>query len=534
MAAEEQKLSSPKIVLLLAATVMSVFLPSLDRTVISTAIPQITNEFDSLSDVGWYGSAYLLTFCACQLLYGKIYSFFPVKTTLLTSILIFETASALCGAAPSSTAFIVGRAIAGIGAAGITTGAMVSIVFIVPLEKRPIIQGLMGSVFGIATIIGPLVGGVFTSDVTWRWCFYLDLPIGAVATAVIIPFLHAADRDTMHLPLQTKLKQLDLPGTLFFVPGIVCLILALQWGGQTYAWSNGRIVALLTLSGVLLVAFAVVQAKLPATATLPPRILKQRTIISTAFSGVWLGAGNYIFVYFLPIWFQSIKGVSAQDSGIRLLALMLPVVVGSISGGFINGKIGYYNPLALLGSCIMTIGAGLLTTLHTDTSTGQWIGYQLLYGLGYGWSFQVPNLATQVVLPKKDIPTGLAFMVFSQLLGSTIFVSVGENVLSTQLLKRLSGVAGIDASLITTSGATGLLASVPASLREKVLVSYNEALRVVFLIGLVVCCLAVLGLAAMEWKSVKPKGGDAKPQGAARAEAGGEGGLKASEEGKVN
>ncbi|KAL9038867.1 MAG: hypothetical protein Q9214_005111 [Letrouitia sp. 1 TL-2023] len=506
----QQKLSNTKTILLLVSAFLSMFLVALDRTIISTAIPQITNDFNSLADVGWYGSAYLLTCCAFQLLFGKLYTLYSVRIVFLASILLFGVASAVCGAAPNSVAFIFGRAISGVGAAGIFAGTIVCIVYSVPLQKRPQIQGLFGALFGLASILGPLIGGAFTSNVTWRWCFYINLPLGGVAMVVIAFCLQVPDRDTIKQPWAKKLSQLDALGTSLLVPGVVCLLLALQWGGQTYAWSNGRIIALLTLMGVLLIAFVPVQIFLPTTATLPPRLFKQRSVVAGFWQTICVGSGNYIFVYFLPVWFQSIKGVSAVQSGIRLLPLMLSIVVGSIAGGVTTPKFGYYTPFAILGSCIMSVGAGLLTTLQVNTGEGKWIGYQVVYGIGLGLCFQVPNLAAQTVLPKNDVPIGLALMLFGQLLGAAVFVAVGENVLGNQLVKKLSGTPGFDSNLVTSSGATSIIDSLPADQRDTVLVAYNEALRKVFQVGLIISCLTVLGAVSLEWKSIlkKPEGND--------------------------
>ncbi|CAM1509629.1 Fc.00g033680.m01.CDS01 [Cosmosporella sp. VM-42] len=529
-----QEQPTTRVVLLLISVMTSMFLVGLDRTIISTvrshfgeqnshfdefvpplpgnlltepgqAIPQITDEFNSLSDVGWYGSAYTLASCSFQLLLGKIYTFYPVKVVLLACVLLFELGSAVCGAAPSSAAFIVGRAIAGIGAAGIFSGCIVTVVYAVPLHKRPQIQGLFGALFGLASIVAPLIGGAFTSNVTWRWCFYINLPFGSVAMAVITFCLRVPDRDTTKLPWIKKLLQLDALGTGALIPCVVCLLMALQWGGQTYAWSNGRIVALLTVAGVLGVAFVAIQGFLPKTATIPPRIVKQRSIMAASWSTICVGASQYIYVYYLPIWFQSITGVSAVESGIRLLPLMLSMVAASIFGGFMTQKIGYYTPFAITGSCIMSVGSGFLTALQVDTGEGKWIGYQILYGFGMGMCFQSPNLAAQTVLPAIDVPIGISLMFFSQLLGASVFISVGENVLGNQLLQRLSNISGINPSLVTSSGATSLLSSLPASQRPTVLTAYNESLREVFQIGLALSCLTILGTAALEWKSILKK-----------------------------
>ncbi|KAI1102406.1 putative MFS aflatoxin efflux pump [Jackrogersella minutella] len=516
---DEEDLEYPtgiRLALVLLSVFVSMFLVALDRLIISTAIPAITDEFHSLPDVGWYGSAYLLTTCAFQLLFGKVYTFFPIRTTFLATIFLFEAGSAICGAAPNSVAFILGRAIQGVGSAGIFGGSIITIVYSVPLHKRPLYLGFFGAVFGLASVIGPLVGGAFTSNVTWRWCFYINLPFGGIAMLVIAFLLHVPDRKATEIPTRAKLAQLDAIGTILLIPGVVCLLLALQWGGLTYPWSNGRIIALLTLGVALFLGFTLVQVLMPKTATIPPRIFNQRSILAGNWATICIGAHMMVFVYFLPIWFQAIKGATAVDSGIRLLPITLSMVVASITNGIFVSKIGYYTPSMLFGTCLMTVGAGLLTTLQLDTVTGQWIGYQILYGFGMGLCFQAPNLAAQTVLPTRDVPIGTSLVFFSQLLSGAIFLSVGQNVLDNQLLSRLTGLPGFEPSMIEDNGATTLSSSLPPELIGTVLIAYNESLRQVFRLGLCLSCLTILGSVSMEWRSVKEK----KPKNVADPEPG--------------
>lgn len=221
-----------------------------------------------------------------------------------------------------------------------------------------------------------------------------------------------------------------------------------------------------------------------------------------------MSPADRVLAYFLPIWFQSITGVSPVQSGIRMLPTMLAMVLASIINGFAVQKLGYYTPSAIVGSCISSVGAGLLTTLHVDTPMGSWIGYQILYGFGLGLCFQAPNLAAQTVLPVRDVPIGTSLMFFLQLLGAAVFIPVGQYVLLSRLRSRLAGVRGLDPDVVGSSGATSLAGSVPGHLRETVLVAYNAALRDVFRLGLVLTCLIVLGIAGLEFKSVK-KGGNA-------------------------
>ncbi|KAH7153625.1 major facilitator superfamily domain-containing protein [Dactylonectria macrodidyma] len=494
--------SGLKLAFTIGSVFVSMFLVSLDRMIIATATPQITDEFHSVTDIGWYGSAFLLTTCAFQLLFGKIYSFYSIKYTFLASVFLFEAGSALCGAAPSSVVFIVGRAIAGLGSAGILSGVMVVIVHCVPLHKRPLYQGMFGAVFGVSSILGPLLGGVFTTKLTWRWCFYINLPFGAVAMVVIFFLLSLPHPVTAKLSTMQRLAQLDMIGTALIVPGTICLLLALQWGGSTYSWSDGRIEALLVLAGLLLLGFVMVQVLLPKTATVPPRIFKQRSIISGFFSTTCVGSQMVLFVYFLPVWFQAIQGISAVDSGIRTLPLVLSMVIASISTGVLVHRIGYYTPFIIVGVCFMSVGAGLLNTLQMDTSTPKLVGYQILYGWGMGCVAQVPNIAAQTVLPKPDVAIGGSLMFFSQTLGGAIFVSVGQNVLTNQLIQRLSSIPGFDREMILKSGATSLT-DIPESIKNTVLSAYNESLRQVFMIGLILVCLTMIGALTMEWRSTK-------------------------------
>ncbi|KAK7428260.1 hypothetical protein QQZ08_005157 [Neonectria magnoliae] len=209
-----------------------------------------------------------------------------------------------------------------------------------------------------------------------------------------------------------------------------------------------------------------------------------------------------IIIYYLPIWFQAIQGVSAIDSGMRILPVIISMVVASIFTGVLVRRIGYYTPFLIVGVCSMSVGAGLLNTLEIETPKAKWIGYQIIYGWGLGSSSQVPNLAAQTVLPKRDIPIGTSLMFFSQLLGGAVFVSVGQNVLNNQLLQRLSAVPGFTPKSIQISGVTSLV-NLPVSIKSTVLVAYNESLRQVFQVGMILACVTMLGALAMEWRSVK-------------------------------
>ncbi|MCJ1415380.1 hypothetical protein MMC32_001712 [Xylographa parallela] len=504
-ASEQTYPPTREVLVIMGGLFLVLFLVALDRLIIGVAIPRITDEFDSLGDVGWYGSSYLLTSCAFTLLLGKIYTFANPKWVYLGSLVVFEVGSAICGAAPTSTAFILGRAIAGLGNAGLFQGVVIIIVYIVPLHKRPQYMGIMGTVFGVASAIGPLLGGAFTDGPGWRWCFYINLPCGAAVFVLLAIFLHIPPamlkRDST--TWKEKIGRMDPVGTLFFLPCIICLLLALQWGGVTYSWSNARIIVLLILAGVLFVAFVVVQRWKGDSATVPGRISVNRSIIAGAWFSFCSGSAMAILVYYLPIWFQAVKQVSAVKSGIMILPLVLGLVVMGITAGILTRVIGYYTPWMILSSIITPIGAGLITTFTPQTGSPAWIGYQALFGLGIGLGMQQPSVAAQTVLPRNDVSIGAALMMFSQLLGGTVFISVGNNIFDNRLTQNLVKIPGIDAGSVVATGATELKNMVPGSLLPQVLVAYNDALRGTFYVTAALASCTILGSLAMEWKSVK-------------------------------
>ncbi|CAG7566050.1 unnamed protein product [Fusarium equiseti] len=498
-----------KLALIMTSAYLSMFLVALDRLIVSTAIPKITDEFRAVADVGWYASAYFMTTCAFQLMFGRLYTFFSVKTTFLLSILIFEVGSAVCGAAPTSNALIIGRAIAGVGSAGIYAGAVITTVYCIPLERRMPYQAVVAAIFGVTSVLGPLLGGAFTdSAATWRWCFYINLPIGAIAAAILAIYLHVPDRETARIPVKEKLLRLDGPGCVMLLGGIISLLTALRRGGTEHAWSDGLIIALWVVTGLCLIAFITIQILFPNRATVPPHIFAQRSIAASSFSMFCTGATMMTTLYYLPIWFQTIKGVSAVQSGIRLLPTVVAQVVASFLGAAGVQILGQYMTFMIVGNAIMCVGTGLLTMLKADTTNSEWIGYQIPYGFGLGITLQVPLVASQTVLPLEDVPTGTSVLIFCQLLGGAIFVSVGQNLFTNELARRIARVPGVDALNLQQEGATRILEGLSDSTKRLVLVAYNVSLRKAFLCGLILSCIGYLGAVGMEWKNIKKKVGN--------------------------
>ena len=444
-----------------------------------------------------------------------------MKWSFLAAVGIFEIGSLICGVAPSSTVLIVGRAIAGIGVGGIFSGALVIISMTVPLAKRPLIFGVYGMVWGIASIVGPLLGGAFTDGASWRWCFYINLPVGGVSMVVVVLVLSLPSNDTASgMPFLERMKELDLVGASLLIPAIICLILALQWGGNTYYWGSSQIIGLFVGFGLLAIIFAGFQIYLSkqdmqngtvgksGRATLPPSILKQRTIWSAALFAFFFSGGFFLLVYYVPIYFQSVKGSSAMTSGLQVLPFMLATVVSSVVVGALVTAVGYYTPFLIISTAIAVIGAGLMTLYSVKISNGKWIGYQIVVGAGIGAGLQIPMTAVQTVLKPEDIPVGTAAVMFFQTLGGAIFIAVGQSVFQNGLIAGISThTTGVDPSAIIRAGATEMR-NVLSTLEELdqldgVIQAYMSGLRDTYRVSLALMIAAFVAACFLEWKSVK-------------------------------
>ncbi|KAF3492119.1 azole resistance protein 1 [Arthroderma uncinatum] len=425
-----------KLAVIVGSLAASIFLVALDETIITTAIPKITDDFHSINDIGWYGSAYFMTFAAFQLIFGKLFSFYSIKYVFLVSVAIFEVGSLICATSSTSSAFIIGRAFAGLGSAGINAGFIIA--------KKP--------------------------STTW----------------------------------QQKLGQMDLLGTAILVPGIVCLLLALQWGGSLYKWNTAPPIALLAAAGAAGLAFVIVQVWKQESATVPPRIIKQRSVACSACYVFHAGGALNVTQYFIPIWFQAIQGVTAFDSGSRILPTTLGTVIFSLIAGIGVAKFGYYTPFMILGAALLVTGASLITTWQVSSSTTQWIGYQLIFSAGAGLGIQQTHTAAQTVLAPVDVPIGAVIMIFAQILGGAVWLSVAQNVLTSQLLEGLvNAVPGLDPKLVLDKGATGFRGTVGPESLGGVLKVYNFALTRTIYCGVALAAAALISSMGMEWRSIK-------------------------------
>ncbi|KAF3933335.1 hypothetical protein ABW19_dt0202467 [Dactylella cylindrospora] len=501
--------SGLKLTILTIGLCLTTFVIALDNSIIATAIPRITSQFNSIGDVGWYGSSYLLTQTSLQPSFGKIYTYFSIKWTYLIALFIFEVGSVICAAAPSSTAFIVGRAIAGVGASALFSGGMTIIGFTVPLRKRALYIAALSSMFGISSVIGPLLGGAFTDaeKLTWRWCFWINLPIGGVAFAVVLFFFNNPERKSSGLTTAEKIKKIDILGAFFLISAIVCLLLALQWGGFSLPWSNSKVWGCLLGFGLIIAIFIYIQFREQDLATIPPRIfLRNRTVLAACTFSCFLSMALYAHIYFLPFYFQAVRGTSAVDSGIRCIPYLISVTVASLIVGASITILGVYTPFMYASAAIFCVGAGLLHTLEPDSSSAKWIGYQVVAGFGAGMGVQIPFIAVQVVLSSADMPVGNALAIFFNSLGGAVSISIAQNIFTNTLIQEIPKQApNVNPQVVIHAGATALRTFISAENLAGVIIAYNEAIVTCFIYPIAVSGIAFLCSLGMEWKSIKGK-----------------------------
>jgi hypothetical protein len=338
-----------------------------------------------------------------------------------------------------------------------------------------------------------------------------SLPIGAFSALVIILWLRIPRlSDSNEQSIIERIQQLDLIGASIVIPAIVCLLLALQWGGSMYPWNDSRIIGLFVGFGCLSGVFVFTQIKLGERATVPPRILTQRTVLASTTYVFLFGAGFFVLLFYLPLYFQGIKGVSATRSGIDILPLSLATVLSSMVVGSLITVVGYYTPFLIGGTVLYAIGAGLISTYSVDISFGKWFGYQVLAGLGAGVGFQIPILAVQAVLPMDDVSIGTSLVIFFRTLGSAVFVSVGESVFTNGVQRGIRIHAPwLDPKILLEAGATQirtLLEKMGKSDQlDEVLMGYMVGLVDSYRVPIACTVAAVIAACFLEWRSVKEK-----------------------------
>ncbi|RAL07885.1 MDR family MFS transporter, partial [Aspergillus homomorphus CBS 101889] len=489
-----------------------VFLMLLDVSIVSTAIPKITNQLNSLEDVAWYGSAYTISSATLQPLTGKFYTYFSLKWTFLSFFALFELGSLVCGVATSSKMLIVGRAVAGMGSSGMLNGALNILAGAVPNEKRPAIIGVIMGVGQLGLVGGPLVGGAFTTYSTWRWCdagFYMNLPIGAMVGGLLL-FTRIPDQKpkapAREVLQSVFLRKFDLVGFVLFGPASIMLLLALQYGGNRYAWDSATVIGLFVGAAVTFAVFALWERRMGSEAMIPGHLVANQIVLCSSLLAMVIFGFTMTLSYYLPIYFQSVRGKSALVSGVNLLPNILCQLVMAVVSGVLTSKLGYYLPWGVLGAILDAVGNGLLSTLGPHTSVPRWAGYQALVGFGRGAISQIrkPMIAIQNNVTENDISTAMAMMTCAQTFGGAIFLAVAEVIFAQGLRTKISEFApGVDAEAVIQAGATGFRAVVDARDLPAVLVAYAKSVDEVFYLATALSMVQFGFVWGVGWRSVK-------------------------------
>jgi MFS family permease len=499
--------SGTQLYLVTTSMILTLFLTGLDLTIVAPCVPSLTNEFHTIADIGWYSSVTGFVGATFGFFFGKAYTVYSIKKVFLTSLAIFELGSLLCTVAPTSKAFILGRAILGFGSSGVGLGCFTIITQCFPLEKRPIWTGIAGASQGVGLVSAPIIGGALIDALSWRACFGINLPLGVPLIGLIAYFFKDPVRSVeVDLPWKEKIKRLDLLSTAIFVPAIACLLLALQIGGSTNKWNTGRVIALFVVSAFLLVIFGWLQHRGQDAAILPPRVLNNRNILAGSWFTACCNGGLAMTEYYIAIYFQGVKGFSAAKSGVMGVPMIVGLLLATVSSGFGVSKLGYYNPFMIVTTVVAAIAGGILTTLNIDENLLKVLLCLGALGFGIGLGIGQPINAVQTVLPEKDVPIGIAVLGFGGGMGSALFLAVSAALFQNRLVEEIHHYSpSTNTTQIEHVGLSDIRKVIGGDRLRDVLLGYDKAVVQTLYLPVALMVLSIIGPAVMEWRSVKKK-----------------------------
>ncbi|KAI9806472.1 MAG: hypothetical protein M1833_003659 [Piccolia ochrophora] len=429
-------LKGPLWVLAVVSILSSTFLFSLDNTIVADVQPRIIEQFGEIDKLPWLSVAFLLGALSTNLIWGKIYGQFNAKYLYILTVLLFEIGSAICGAANMMDVLIFGRALAGIGGAGMYCGVLTLLSMTTTEHERPFYIGLSGLSWGTGTVLGPIVGGAFSdSAATWRWSFYINLVIGGLFAPVYIWILPSID-PRQGVPTKTRLRQLDWTGAVLIVGAMISGVMAISFGGITYAWESGRIIGLFCCSGVLFIVFGLQQYYAILTTVeqrlFPLHFLKRKTMLILFAMTACAVTVVYTPIFFIPLFFQFVRGDSALDAGVRLLPFVVLLVAAVMLNGALMSAYGYYMPWYIFGGVFSIIGAALMYTVDEYSSVARIYGYTILLGIGGGAFCQASFSVAQAKVETREISEAVGFITCAQIGGATISLAIANSVFINQ------------------------------------------------------------------------------------------------------
>ncbi|WP_443045170.1 DHA2 family efflux MFS transporter permease subunit [Streptomyces sp. NBC_00145] len=470
----------------IGALLLGMLLAALDQTIVSTALPTIVSDLGGLEHLSWVVTAYLLASTAATPLWGKLGDQYGRKKLFQIAIVIFLISSALCGMAQNMPQLIGFRALQGVGGGGLMVLSMAIVGDIVPPRDRGRYQGLFGAVFGATSVLGPLLGGLFTEHLSWRWVFYINLPIGVVALAVIAT--------TLHIPVRSAKHTIDYLGTFLIASVATCLVLVASLGGTTWDWDSAQIIGLAVLGVILAVVFVQVERR-AAEPVLPLKLFRIRTFTLSAVISFVVGFAMFGAMTYLPTFLQVVHGVSPTMSGVHMLPMVIGLLLSSTASGQIVSRTGRWKVFPIVGTGVTAIGLLLLHQLDENSSTGEMSAYFFVFGLGLGLVMQVLVLIVQNAVSYEDLGVATSGATFFRSIGASFGVAIFGTVFASRLGDKLTDALagrslppGIDVNALQ-SDPRGI-GELPPVARGPVLHAFASSITDVFLYAAPVALVA--------------------------------------------
>lgn len=470
--------SHSEIMVIITALILAMFLAALDQTIVSTALPRIASDLNGLSKYSWVATAYLLTSAVSTPLYGKIGDMFGRKKIMQTAIVIFLLGSILCGIAQTMNQLIIFRGLQGLGAGGLMVLAMAIVGDVVPPRQRGRYQGYFGATFAATSVIGPLLGGLFTDTFNWRWVFFINLPIGLLALAAIATRLH--------LPVHQSEHKVDYAGAGLLAVSIVTLLLATVWGGVDYPWSSIQIIGMFAIAAISAMLF-IWRERFAKEPIIPLNLFKGSIFRVSSLLSFLVGIIMFGALIFLPEYQQLVRGDSATKSGLMLLPFVAGIMTASLTSGRLISKFGKYRIFPIIGSLLTIVSFFLFSHIAIDTNR-VWLGiWMAILGLGIGQIMPVLTLAVQNAVERRNLGTATSTVTFFRSIGSALGGAIFGAILTNRLTHHLADALGADHASGTAkafNGGTEALKHLPPDQLHVILNAFALSFRDVFLFAI--------------------------------------------------